>query len=448
MDAPAAVYRPRNPQSTDYYHCVEDHLDNFIQIYEERFEKAYGFFRPYLQKVIYRYLDCGDLHNGFARVKCKGCNHEYLLAFSCKRRHFCPSCHQKRVVEFGEWLCVNVLKKVPHRHFVFSIPKILRRYFLYDRKLLHDLSRCAWEALKVFLQEAAYEKNSVPGAVIAIQTFGDLLGFNPHCHILITDGCFYGKGMFRVAPLLELKKLEAIFRHKVLCMLIARRKISKEIVTMLSTWRHSGFHVFCGNRIQPKEDNAIENLARYIIRASFSQERMQYLADEGTVVYSAKSSKLRKVFDAPEWLAAMCSHVPNRGEQTVRYYGWYSNVARGKRQKLAEEGAIPCIIESDRTPAACRKSWARLIQKIYEIDPLVCPKCRGTMRIISFIEDREIIKAILSHLGLWLIRSRPPAKAHAPPIREYATDSFCHSAFPDHAAQGDPDYSWDAYIAT
>ncbi|PIP08187.1 MAG: hypothetical protein CO012_03525 [Syntrophobacterales bacterium CG_4_8_14_3_um_filter_49_14] len=70
--------------------------------------------------------------------KCKDCGHEYLLAFSCKRRHFCPSCHQKRVVEFGEWLCMDVLKKVPHRHFVFSIPKILRRYFMYDRKLLAD----------------------------------------------------------------------------------------------------------------------------------------------------------------------------------------------------------------------------------------------------------------------------------------------------------------------
>ncbi len=77
-----------------------------------------------------------------------------VLGFSCKRRHFCPSGHQKRVVEFGEWLCMDVLKKIPHRHFVFSIPKILRRYFLYDRKLLADLSRCAWESLKVFLQEA------------------------------------------------------------------------------------------------------------------------------------------------------------------------------------------------------------------------------------------------------------------------------------------------------
>ena len=189
--------------------------------------------------------------------------------------------------------------------------------------------------------------------------------------------------MFRVAPPLDLKKLETIFRHKVFCMLIAKGKISREMIFLLSTWRHSGFHVFCGKRIQPKEENAMENVARYIIRASFSQERMQYLADEGAVIYSAKGGNDRKVFDAPEWLAAMCSHVPNRGEQMVRYYGWYSNVTRGKRQKRAEDDAVAYIIESDRSPAACRKSWARLLQKICEVDPLICPKCRGPMRIIS-----------------------------------------------------------------
>jgi len=77
------------------------------------------------------------------------------------------------VVGFGEWLCTDVLKKIPHWHFVFSIPKILRRYFLYDRKLLTDPSRCPWESLKIFIQEAVPEKNPIPGAVIAIQTFGD-----------------------------------------------------------------------------------------------------------------------------------------------------------------------------------------------------------------------------------------------------------------------------------
>jgi hypothetical protein len=174
---------------------------------------------------------------------------------------------------------------------------------------------------------------------------------------------------------------------------------------------------------------------------------MQYLAAEGKVIYSTKDGSDRKVFDAPEWLAAMCSHVPNRGEQMVRYYGWYSNVTRGKRQQRAEEDA-PYIIEADNCSKAYRKSWARLIQKIYEVDPLICPKCRGTMRIISSIEDQEVIKIILNHLGLWLIQAKPIAKAHAPPVREYVEGGSYHTVFPDNASYGDPDYSWDAYITT
>jgi hypothetical protein len=116
---------------------------------------------------------------------------------------------------------------------------------------------------------------------------------------------------------------------------------------------------------------------------------------------------------ALEWLAAMCSHIPNRGEQMVRYYGYYSNVSRGKRQKEGLDDAIPRILEPQGNEKAFRKSWARLIQKIYEVDPLVCPRCQGAMRIISFIEDQSVIRDILNHLGLWLARARPPPKAHA-----------------------------------
>jgi|YelNatPaOPRAMG01_1025707.scaffolds.fasta_scaffold52738_2 hypothetical protein len=451
-----AEYQPRQPQDSDYYHCVEDYFETFVRKYDEQFARHYGFWRPYVEQVIYRYLDCGDLHNGFARVRCKDCGHEYLLAFSCKRRHFCPSCHQKRVVEFGEWLCMDVLKKVPHRHFIFSIPKILRRYFLYDRKLLAGLSRCAWDSLKVFIQQTVPEKQPLPGAVIAVQTFGDFLGFNPHCHILVTDGCFYGdRGMFRVASPLELKKLEAIFRHKVFKMLLNRGKITKEMISMLSTWRHSGFNIFCGHRIAPKDETAMENLARYIIRASFSQERMRYLEQEGKVVYTSKNGRTSKNFPALEWLAAMCSHIPNRGEQMVRYYGYYSNVSRGKRQKEGNDDAIPCVLEPQGELKAFRKSWARLIQKIYEVDPLICPKCQGVMRIVSFIEDAQVIRDILTHLGLWLLRSRPPPacafphadrpKIHDPPIREDVAADLQIQPHSD-TIYGDPEYSWDDYI--
>jgi hypothetical protein len=90
--------------------------------------------------------------------------------------------------------------------------------------------------------------------------------------------------MFRVALPLELKKLEAIFRHKVIRMLLNKGKITKEMIAMLLTWRHSGFNVICGNRSSPTDDTAMENLARYFPRASFSQEKMQSLDQEGMIV--------------------------------------------------------------------------------------------------------------------------------------------------------------------
>jgi len=90
------VYQPRNPKASAYYRCVEDHFEQLEAVWDERYQRRFGFWRPYVTDVIQRYLDCGDLYFGFARVKCEDCGHEYLLAFSCKRRHFCPSCHQKR----------------------------------------------------------------------------------------------------------------------------------------------------------------------------------------------------------------------------------------------------------------------------------------------------------------------------------------------------------------
>ena len=74
-----ALYRPRRPQDSSYYHCVEDHFETFEQVHEERFERAYGFYRPYLRCVIYRYLDCGILRNGFARLTMTADTHGRIL---------------------------------------------------------------------------------------------------------------------------------------------------------------------------------------------------------------------------------------------------------------------------------------------------------------------------------------------------------------------------------
>ena len=180
------------------------------------------------------------------------------------------------------------------------------------------------------------------------------------------------------------------------------------MVKLILSWRHSGFNVYEGSRIQARDEEAMENLARQIIRASFSQERMTYIPDESRVLCRSKDGKNEKTFDALEWLAAMCSHVPNKGEQMVRYYGHYSNVSRGKRKKWGRDGLVPSILQSEESSEGYRKNWARLIQKIYEVNPLTSRRCQGPMRVISFIENPRVIKKILEHLGLWEVKPRPP----------------------------------------
>jgi len=381
-----------------------------------------------VSQVIYRYLDCGDLHLGFARVRCMDCGHEYLLPYSCKRRHFCPSCHQKRVIEFGQWLCEDVLKCVPHRQWVLSIPKRLRIYFMLDRSLLAKLSQCAWKVLNLYLKQAAPYENAKSGAVVAMHSFGDFKNFHPHLHILATDGCFYGDGAFMVCPPPKTDDLEELFRYEVFKFLRAEGKISDVVIENMMGWHHSGFNVYCGQTIWPREEKGLENLARYIIRASFSQERMTYIpasdSPDGSakVIYESKDGKTSKTFNALDWLAQLVTHIPNRGEQMVRYYGYYSNRARGDRKKKGKDNEVPALMESELSSKQMRRSWARLIQKIYNVDPLLCPKCHGIMKIISFIEDTEVIEKILRHLGLWETRNHDPPDKNASYIPDFIYD--------------------------
>ena len=99
------------------------------------------------------------------------------------------------------------------------------------------------------------------------------------------------------------------------------------------------------------------------------------------VVYTSKDGKTREVFNALDWLARLVTHIPGRCEQTVRYYGWYSNKSRGMRKKVGTDEAIPAVMPNNMSSKEVRQNWARLIQKIYEVDPLVCPKCQGPMTI-------------------------------------------------------------------
>jgi hypothetical protein len=91
-----SVYRARNPESSPFFQLVRDRFDEFERVYPERYQKAYGYWRPIIRTSITKFCKCGDLKQGFARVRCPDCRKEFFVAFSCRQRACCPSCDQSR----------------------------------------------------------------------------------------------------------------------------------------------------------------------------------------------------------------------------------------------------------------------------------------------------------------------------------------------------------------
>jgi hypothetical protein len=195
------------------------------------------------------YYRCGDLTTGFTRYHCPDCGHERLLAFTCKARHICPACHQRRTRQTAEWISTHVCHPVPHRQFVFTIPKVLRSIFRKRRRLL------------------------------------------THLHILAADGLFDPEGRFHCMPTEDLTPLTDLFRARFLHALHSAKLISQAKLADLLSWKHSGFHVHADDApVGPRDLKGSQRLAEYLLRAPFSLQKIHWHPTTQTVIYRSRRS--------------------------------------------------------------------------------------------------------------------------------------------------------------
>ena len=448
----AQVYRARKPRCSPLWQCLTRHFDRFQAVYEERYQSRHGYLRPIIPEVVNKFLDCGDLEHGFARIRCDHCQKDHLLAFSCKGRWFCPSCHQKKVQLFGALITESILFPVPHRHVTLTIPKMLRPYFRYRRELIKDLCRIAHECIRDVMRISLDQPEGMP--VMVIHTFGEYLDFHPHLHLLMADGLFLRDERFLVLPENGMDSVEELFRAKVITFLSKQGLLQPDRARMLRSWKHSGFNVHRSRRIQPDEREDLERVARYIIRNPFSTEKMEFkppnaVNKDGTVIYrSGMNPKIHRnfqIFTPCDFIAAITQHIPDKSFQVVRYYGWYSNKMRGQRKKRAEEEEkeageaeedVEVINVSTHQPRRIpSKKWRELIKKVWEADPLICPDCQREMRIVSLIDERDVIEKMLKCLGLWQqgVRVDPQQQSGTdPPGGDWIYEPVDQDPFPDY----------------
>ena len=210
----SSSYRRRQPERTPLYQAIHQHLSGLAQRLHHEGKTLPNF----VHRTFASYINCGQLKNGFARLYCKNCQHNRLVAFSCKKRGICPSCMARTMTQRAHRQRQEVIPNVDVRQWVLTFPRPLHIYLAYFPHALTEALELFIETLRYHYQRRclphsphppelydidhlhAYYRPRYPhdiGAVTSIQRHTDALGLYPHFHTLSTDGLFVSSAPFQ-----------------------------------------------------------------------------------------------------------------------------------------------------------------------------------------------------------------------------------------------------------
>jgi hypothetical protein len=445
-------YQRREPENTLLHQVVRQNWKTFLAEVAARTD---GSSLPgHVTAEFERYLRCGILAHGFARVRCTACGDELLVAFSCKGRGFCPSCATRRMQGTATHLIDHVIPHVPVRQWVLSLPQWARFLLARDPALItRALQVFLAEVFKSYRSRARAEGAVEPacGAITFVQRFGSALNLNVHFHSVVPDGAFVrmDDGAVRFMALAPPSKevLEKVLRRieaRLTKLLRPLRKASEddarpmdahgyaqaESITGLGLRRGrapvakkhaalvNGFSLHDGVHLHANDREGLAHLCGYGARPALSQERLS-LQEDGNLVLSFKRAlndgRTGITLAPTELLRRLAALVPPPRAHLVRFHGCFGP-ASSWRAAVVAGAAVPGVaaavkaVAPDSSPQSdpelpkqrrpdARIPWATLLLRIFKEDVLACP-CGGRRKVTAFIEERKTIEAILGHLGL------------------------------------------------
>ena len=182
-------YERHRPEQTTLYRLVQQHAASFIA----HTEASTGSELPrFIKDEFDAFLECGILAHGFLRLRCGDCGHDKLVAFSCKRRGFCPSCGARQMSQTAAHLVDHVIPHVPVRQWVLSLPIPLRVLLAAQPELVTPVLQVVQRVVTRHLLDGAglEADEGHGGAVTLIQRFGSAANLNIHVHCLVLDGVY------------------------------------------------------------------------------------------------------------------------------------------------------------------------------------------------------------------------------------------------------------------
>lgn len=456
LDASAeARYRRHAPEETRLYQLVQQHYPDFLQAMQVQ-----GTPLPvYVQEEFEAYLKCGCLEHGFLRVRCEQCHHERLVAFSCKKSGFCPSCGARRMAEGAALLADEILPELLIGQWVISFPYQLRFLFAAYPAMMGDALAIIYRAISTYLiQQAGYTKQSATtGAVTLIQRFGSALNLNVHFHMLFLDGVYIkdqsGKLRFKQLPKPGIESMQALIHtisHRIARSLEQKGLLERDMEnsylqldgmeadTMQSLYGHSityriamgprqgskvftlqtvpeqpqkppnglvaqaaGFSFHAGVSARAEQRWKRERLCRYITRPAISEQRLS-VTSGGDIRYELKKpyrdGTTHVIFEPLDFLARLAALVPKPRVNLTRYNGVFAPNSVYRAQVTPAGRGRGRKPESPPAERHISMTWAQRLKRVFKIDIETCEHCGGQVKVIASIEDPQVIEKILGHI--------------------------------------------------
>src|SRR4029434_11186889 len=203
LQATLPAYAPHDLSQTLLYRVVANHLETFLASLDADSD-ARGL-PAYVKREFYDHLQCGVLAYGFLRLGCDTCHQDLLLAFSCKRRGFCPSCAGRRMAQTAAHLVTRVIPWVPTRQWVVSVPVPLRYWMAASQELTAQVHTIIRTTIGQYYVNQAVTcgvpRDQVqPGSVTFIQRFGSALNLNLHFHCVFLEGVYWNRTEASLKP--------------------------------------------------------------------------------------------------------------------------------------------------------------------------------------------------------------------------------------------------------
>jgi len=327
-------------------------------------------------------LSCREPSNGYAEYICTHCGTKKRCPFTCKGR-FCTSCGKKYT---DEWVqrTVGELIDVSHRHLVLTVAEELREVLFWHRSLLKVMMDCAAKTALEVLQSQKSEV--VPGILAVVHTFGRDLKFNPHVHLLITEGGLRGE-RWEPIPFLPYALLRKKWQYHLLTEIKRRWAKSREdsrFIDRLFKENVQGFYVN-GESQMTSSRYAARYIGRYIARPALAEHKVTGYDGQWVTFWYESHEEKRRVYrrlEAREFIGRLIDHIPLKGFKMVRHYGLYARRSKG----IALEILSKCrnfLQQSFAFLSAPAKvlSWRQRLIQTFGQDPLRCPRCGEEMEL-------------------------------------------------------------------